>query len=345
MTGKRRRVPKIWIVFSIMALVVAACGGDGSGSTTTTTIAGSPTTTAAPAATTTTEDPRPEVLRFGVTPADDSAGQEERFGAMVAALEEDLGIEVEFITTGGTYGGLIEALIAGRLDMAVMSPFAYVIATGQGAEIEARGAYISSPTGTTTYQSYGLARVDRTDVTGIEDYAGKRICFVDPGSASGFLIPSAGLLAVDIDPEADLEEAVFAGAHDNSVLAIADGTCDAGFAVDTQLARLEGTGDVAEGELHVVWESDPIPGVVLAIQTRLPEDLRDEIAAVFLNNNGADLYERGFCNDNWVEEDGPTGTPWCPIAGTSTWGFAEVDDSLYDSLRDVCRLTEAPACA
>src|SRR5690606_38260053 len=163
---------------------------------------------------------------------------------MVKALEEDLGTEVEFIATGGTYGGLIEALIAGRLEIAVMSPFAYVIATGQGADIEARAAYITGPGAPTTYQSFGLARADRADVTSIEDYAGKRICFVDPGSASGYLIPAAGLLGVDIDPEADQAEAIFAGGHDNSVLAIADGTCDAGFAVDTQLARMEDSGDV-----------------------------------------------------------------------------------------------------
>lgn len=313
-------------MLAALALVLAACSGNGQSSTT------------APSG-------MPDVIRFGVTPADDSAGQEERFGAMVKALEEDLGTEVEFITTGGTYGGLIEALIAGRLEISVMSPFAYVIATGQDADIEARAAYITRPDGPTTYQSYGLARVDRTDVTGIEDYAGKKICFVDPSSASGYLIPAAGLLAVDIDPEADLEEAIFAGGHDNSVLAIADETCDAGFAVDSQLDRMVETGDVEEGELHVVWESDPIPGVVLAVQSALPDEVKDAIVAVFLGNTGADLYERGFCNENWVEEDGPTGTPWCPIAGSSTWGFAEVDDSLYDSLREVCRLTEAPACS
>ena len=84
-------------VLSLLAatvLVVTACSGDG-GSTTTTT---------------SDSTAMPDVIRFGVTPADDSAGQEERFGAMVKALEEDLGTDVEFITTGGSYGGLIEAL-------------------------------------------------------------------------------------------------------------------------------------------------------------------------------------------------------------------------------------------
>ena len=325
--GLKRGRRQIIRVVAAMILVLAACFG---GAEPTTTSSGSGC--------------MPELIRFGVTPADDSAGQEERFGAMVKALEEDLGTDVEFITTGGTYGGLIEALIAGRLEIAVMSPFAYVIATGKGAEIEARAAYITEPGGPTTYQSYGLARTDRTDVSGIADYEGLRVCFVDPGSASGYLIPAAGLLAEGIDPDEDLAEAIFAGGHDNSVLAIADGTCDAGFAVDTQLERMEETGDVEPGELHVVWESDPIPGVVLAVQKSLPESVRDAIVSVFLDNSGADLYDRGFCDPEWVEEDGPDGSPWCPIAGTSTWGFAEVDDSLYDSLREVCRLTEAPAC-
>jgi phosphonate transport system substrate-binding protein len=324
MGGTRSLRRRLGVLACTLALL-AACTGQGT--TTTTGVSG-----------------MPEEIRFGVTPADDSAGQEERFGAMVKALEADLGADVEFITTGGSYGGLIEALIAGRLEIAVMSPFAYVIATGQGADIEARAAYITAPDGSPTYQSHGLARADRTDITTLEDYRGKRICFVDPSSASGYLIPAAGLLAAGIDPDEDLAEAIFAGAHDNSVLAIADGTCDAGFAVDSELAKIEADGDIAPGELRVVWESDPIPGVVLAIQKSLPLEVRDAITEVFLANDGADLYERGFCSPDWVQENGPTGKPWCPIAGSNTWGFAPVDDSQYDSLREVCRLTEAPAC-
>jgi phosphonate transport system substrate-binding protein len=344
MTGNPLR-GKGLVLAGALVLLLAACSSD---TATTTTAASGATTTQATATTqattTTTEAPAdPTVLRFGVTPADDSAGQEERFGAMVAALEEDLGIDVEFITTQ-SYAGLIESLIAGNLEIAVMSPFAYVIATGLDADIEARAAYITSPTGRPVYRSFGLARADNDEVNSIEDYAGKRICFVEPGSASGFLIPSAGLLAVDIDPEGDLEEQVFAGGHDRSVLAIADGTCDAGFAVDSQLPRMVATGDVAEGELKIVWESADIPGVVLALNRTMSDELRDSIAEVFLTNDGGVLYERELCNPNWVQEDGPGGGPWCPIAGTSTWGFTEVDDALYDSLREVCVLTQAPAC-
>ena len=53
--------------------------------------------------------------------------------------------------------------------------------------------------------------------------AGKKVCFVDPSSTSGYLFPSYNLLKAGVDPKTDVTP-VFAGKHDVSVQKVAAGT-------------------------------------------------------------------------------------------------------------------------
>ena len=98
------------------------------------------------------------------------------------------------------------------------------------------GAIVDAPDDEPGYQSYGITQADNDEINGIEDFAGKNVCFVDPGSTSGFLYPSAGLLDAGIDPETDVTP-VFAGGHDASVISVKNGDCDAGFAYDTMVTQ------------------------------------------------------------------------------------------------------------
>lgn len=62
---------------------------------------------------------------------------------------------------------------------------------------------------------------------------GKKVCFVDPSSTSGFLYPTAGLIEEGViasGSEADISAAVtpiYAGGRDASALAVKSGDCDA----------------------------------------------------------------------------------------------------------------------
>ena len=62
----------------------------------------------------------------------------------------------------------------------------------------------------------------------IADLKGKTFCGVDSASTSGWIIPSINLKANGIDPDKDLKGVTFAGSHDNVVIAVYKGDCDAG---------------------------------------------------------------------------------------------------------------------
>lgn len=276
----------------------------------------------------------PDTITLAAVPSEESTTLEASYANIITVLEADLDVEIEFFQASD-YAGVIESMIAGDIDLAQFGPFSYVIAVANGAEIAPIGALIEEAGAEPGYQSYGIARADNDEINSIEDFAGRNVCFVDPGSTSGFLYPSAGLLDVGIDPEADVTP-VFAGGHDASVISVANGDCDAGFAFDSMVeTQLVESGDIEEGEIKVVWESEVIAGSPLAMSTRLPESLQDEISRIILEEVNIDrLVERGICTD--VET--------CDLTDEDAYAYVAVDDTFYDGVRAVCETTQAEAC-
>ncbi len=276
----------------------------------------------------------PDTLIFAAVPAEQSQSLESRFEATIAILESELGVDIEFFQAAD-YAGVIEAMIAERVDIAQFGPFSYVIAKANGADITPVAGVLDGPGEEPGYQSYGIARGDNAEVDGLEDFAGRRACFVDPGSTSGFLYPSAGLLRAGIDPETGVQP-VFAGGHDASALSVANGDCEVGFAFDDMVdIRLIETGDLQEGDLKVVWRSEVIAGSPIAARDSLPESLRQAIATTVVEKANVDwAVENGFCSS---AED-------CALSDEDNWGYAAVDDAFYDGVRAVCEVTQSAEC-
>lgn len=275
----------------------------------------------------------PDKLILGAVPSEESSSLEQSYDGLIQVFQEELGVEVEFFQAT-EYAGIIEAQIAGRIDLAQYGPFSYIVAVQNGAKIEPIGATVPEKGGEPGYQSFGLTRADNDEINDLADYEGKNICFVDPTSTSGYLYPSAGLLDAGVDPKTDVN-GTFAGGHDASALAIANGDCEAGFAYDTMTDELIKNGDLAEGDLKVVWKSPVIPGSPMAISTDLPESFRAEVSRLVLEEANIDaLVERGICES---ADD-------CTATDDNNWGWAPVDDTFYDGVREVCATTKAEAC-
>lgn len=275
----------------------------------------------------------PETLTFAQIPSESATSIAEANAPIIDALEQELGLTIE-MQEATSYAAVIEALRAGQVDIGSMGPFSYVVAADSDAGVVPVGALADSPDEAASYRSYAIVPAG-SDIESLEDFAGKNVCFVDPTSTSGFLFPSAGLLDVGIDPTTDVE-AVFAGGHDASALSVADGTCDAGFAFDTMVStQLIESGQLEEGALEVIWESEDIPNSPTVISDQLPQDLQDEIASIFPEEiNKPSLVEMGICDS----ED------TCELPEESAYGFIAVEDSLYDGIRAVCDITESEAC-
>ena len=86
-----------------------------------------------------------EKLRIGLIPSEDSQAMIESSKQVLSSLEAKLGMPVEpFVATD--YNGIIEALRAGKLDVAYLGPFSYVLATSV-AEVEAFAVAVTKKTG------------------------------------------------------------------------------------------------------------------------------------------------------------------------------------------------------
>lgn len=318
-------------LLTVVALVAAACGDDDTASDD---VDGDPI-----AATGDTDgidrSDWPETLVFAAVPSEEDERIQERYRTIADILEMELGISVEF-HQAADYAGVVEAIIADRVDLAGFGPFTYVIAVANGAEIEPLGVGIESPDEEPGYYSLLVTRSDNDEIDSIEDVRGKRVCFVDPASTSGYLFPIAALLEAGIDPETDITP-IMAGAHDASVLAVMNGDCDAGFAFENMVNNLlPDAGDIDIEDVKIVAQSPLIAASPVAMRTALPDSLRQELLRLYAEKMNRDwVLEAGICET--VEECGQ-------FAENRTWGYVYRDDSFYDGVREVCEQTQAEVC-
>jgi phosphonate transport system substrate-binding protein len=353
---KRRAFPRARVMMATavaFGLVAAACGGDEDAATTTAAPAPAPAPApadngAAAAEPDTAEEANgsgddradwPEKLVLAAVPAEQDAQLQESYSVTVQILQDELGIPVDFFQAAD-YAGVIEALIADRVDLAQFGPFAYVIAIANGADAAPVGVMVEAPEDEPGYQSFLVARGDNDEINTFADIVGKRVCFVDPASTSGFLVPAAGLIDEGIDFENDITS-IFAGGHDASVISVAAGDCDAGFAFDSMVTDLlPERGEIEEGEIKIVWESPIIAGSPMAMRNGLPESLQTAITEIFAEKINVDwAAENGYCESN--------DPILCSFSDEAIWGYVPRDDSFYDAIRQLCRdlgPEQAPQC-
>jgi len=213
---RRSRFFRILAIFSVLAMVLAACGGDDAGDedTTTTASSGETTTTAAPSGDGDGEImlPEPELttLRFGI-----SALEFHSFPlhyAAVTGILEKYGItELEETYTEGV-SSAIQALAGGRLD----------VQAGTGSSV------ISSLTTDTPFLTIGTTLSKLTDglfggegITSMEDLRGQSVAISTFGGESHAVVVSA-LRGAGMSPED--AEIVQIGGQSDRIAAVIGGS-------------------------------------------------------------------------------------------------------------------------
>lgn len=303
-------------VLTGVALSLVACGSSDSGSD-------SDSDTAAAG----------ETLTFAAVPAESSATLEQTFQNITALIEQETGATVEF-QNASDYAAVIEGMRAGQVDLASFGPFSYVIGKDSGIDMEPIAAPTNDPEVAPAYTSLAYVPAD-SDIQSIEDLRGRTVCFVDQASTSGYLVPMKGLADAGIDLNTDLTP-VLAGGHDASLLSLGSENCEAAFAHDAMLTTLTKSGQVEEGALRPVWESDPITEDPIAINRgTVDAELADQVITVLREKaNKPALVEAGICTS---EED-------CELPEETEYGYLPVSDEDFDPIRDICRVTDAEAC-
>jgi phosphonate transport system substrate-binding protein len=255
-----------------------------------------------------------KVLRFALTPSEETTDQQmKRSQQVIQILERDLGAKVQPYTAGD-YVSIVEAMRSKKVDLAWLGSFSYVLAA-QEAGAEAFAAGVRKSTGKATYTSLIFVK-GSAPYRSIQDLKGKSFAFVDPASTSGHLFPKADLARMGIkDPASFFGQVVFAGAHDAAQLAVVNGKVDAGASNDRVLDNLLKRGTLKPDDLRILHRSDPIPLGPIAYRRDLPESTKAAIKASFLGMKDVTFGTLGELTH-----------------------FVEVTDKTYDIIRDTARI-------
>ncbi|MBO0981234.1 phosphate/phosphite/phosphonate ABC transporter substrate-binding protein [Microbacterium sp. SD291] len=258
-------------------------------------------------------------LVFGVVP--DSVDTETNYQPLMDYIAEVTGKTVEYHESTD-YAALIEAAVAGKVDVASFSGFTYVTATNNGAELTPISSIVTEEGQEPGYYSQAIVPKG-SDIASLADFKGKKVCFVDPSSTSGYLFPSYNLLKAGIDPKTDITP-VFAGKHDVSVQKVGEAVeCEVGFAEDSE---------VEKSDAVKVVDETMVPGAPLVHASSLPADVAKQLVDALSEITIDDIIAAGI-------ESADTDAFRSVFFATKP-----VDDEYYDLIRDICKETEAEQC-
>ncbi len=233
---------------------------------------------------------KPGVLTVGFIPAEDSRAMVRQSQAILDIVAKHTGMKVDTFV-GSDYNATIEALRAGHVDVALLGPFSYVLATTV-AQVEAFGVTVTSRTMQPSYKSIIIAGKD-SNINSLADLKGKTFAFVDPGSTSGYMVPAAAFVAASITPEKDFKQVMYSGGHDATIVSVGSGKVDAGSVADRIYERGCAKGLADCSKLKVVWTSQPIPNDPLLYRKALSEDMKKKIREAFYSVKNLAFGEMG----------------------------------------------------
>lgn len=279
---------RLLAVLFAMMLVATACTGGG----------------ASPAASEAAE--MPDELVIGFVPSREADALVETIQPVADYLSERLGIPVEgFVSTD--YTALVTAMETGQAQIGAFGPFSLLQARDRaGAEIILQSERFGSATYHTQFMTNnpdkycddepvetddgwlncnGTADADEGPVA-VERVSeiepGTTVSFVEEASASGYIFPATILIQQGLDLDQVRENAVFAGGHDTSVVAVCEGDAEVGVSFDDARGAAETGCDVASNVVVFAYGPE-IPNDGWAVLGSLPDQLKEDIKQALLD--------------------------------------------------------------
>jgi phosphonate transport system substrate-binding protein len=210
-----------------------------------------------------------------------------------------------------------------------------------------KGDAVYSATAPTAYYSTIITKKG-SGIATLADLKGKSFSFVDPASTSGHLAPKTLMIKSGLNPDTDLK-ATFAGSHPTSVLAVWNGTTQAGATFEGNLYTLATQGQIEfcgfpdgaigkprtpeevkalydgcpDGKIAIIAYTDAIPNTPFAVNKNLPESFKKAIKDVLMKVKDNPELVKGL--KQWY------------VDPTSDLGLPQLD-AYYNSLRDIAKL-------
>ena len=259
----------------------------------------------------------PSTLIFAYTPVEDPAVYVDVWKEFLDHLSDVTGKPVQFFPVQSN-AAQIEAMRAGRLHVAGVN-------TGSNPLAVACAGYRPFAMMASDDGSYGyemeIITYPGSGIEKPEDLKGRALAFTAETSNSGYKAPSA-LLKSEFGLERDRDfEPRFSGAHDNSILGVANKDYDAAATANSVKARMIDRGVVQEDRLKTIYTSQTFPTTSFGVAHNLTPELQDKIKEAFFTFDweGTKLLEEFSKSDD---------TKFLPITFKDNWAvIRQIDEA------------------
>jgi phosphonate transport system substrate-binding protein len=226
----------------------------------------------------------PHKLLIGSYGGDNPAQTKAALEPFRTYLQKKLGMEVQFFYSTD-YTAVIEALRSKKIHMAHLTPFAYVLATQKPGLTPIATLGISGKP--TLYHSIIFTN-RQTGLKSMDEVKARAknltLCFADPASTSGHLIPRAYLNSIGLNPDNAFKESLFAGSHAASILSVKSEKVDVGCSTsELALDKLIREGIVKREDIVILWTSPPIVNDAITVRSDLNKDFIKRVQAAYLD--------------------------------------------------------------
>ena len=251
--------------------------------------------------------------------------------AIAAKLTELTGYSIK-VTVPTNYAALIEAMGSGNAQIGWLPPAAYIVAHAKG---YADVGMVTLRNGADHYAFQYIVNADRVadgtftsyydaatgkdtadPAVALAQLAGKKPCYTDPLSASGYLVPAGYLTSVGISTKAGAWVQGHPTVVKSLYLSPKGEICDFGA---TYVPMPDVTKDFPDATEKVVtlWVSDArIPNDTVAFSAEVPAEMREKLTAALLELAST-----------------PEGLQLLKDGGYSIGGLKAVDDAFFDEFR------------
>ena len=176
------------------------------------------------------------------------------------------------------YAATVEGLAARKLDLVWYGGFTSVQAVRR-TNGTARRLVLREEDA--AFKSVFIARPG-SGIKSLADLKGKTFAFGSVSSTSGSLMPRYFLLQAGINPERDMKQVAFSGAHDATALWVDSGKVEAGALNFLVWDKLVQTKKVDLSKVNVFWTTPPYVDYVWTARGDLDHGIQDKITAAFL---------------------------------------------------------------
>jgi phosphonate transport system substrate-binding protein len=227
----------------------------------------------------------PDALTFAIVPTEESVAELQLYKPVTDRMAKLTGKKIQFFMPT-SYASVVEGMLSKFVDVAVLGPYAYVIANEKDKNVEVFATYAKKK-GVMQEEGpgYQAALISKkgSKFTTIDSLKGATVGLTDPGSTSGELLPSVVFSKVVGMPIGKFfGKTPYTGSHELSTVAVMKGSVDAAFVATHRFDNVVAKGEASLDAVNVLWMSKPIPQDPFVYRATLCDDIKAKVRETFL---------------------------------------------------------------